>query len=80
IGSITAIIEYTILSLWFLTMAAMVIVMVPKGLTSLQRITEVLEEPIDLIDGDQTLNKTAVSETIAAFNHVQFTYEGAEEP
>ena len=80
IGSITAIIEYTILSLWFLTMAAMVIVMVPKGLTSLQRIEEVLEEPIDLIDGDQTLNKTAESETIAAFNQVQFTYEGAEEP
>lgn len=80
IGSITAIIEYTILSLWFLTMAAMVIVMVPKGLTSLQRIEEVLEEPIDLIDGDQTLNKTAELETIAAFNQVQFTYEGAEEP
>ena len=60
IGSITAIIEYTILSLWFLTMAAMVIVMVPKGLTSLQRITEVLEEPIDLIDGDQTLNNRHV--------------------
>jgi ATP-binding cassette subfamily B protein len=80
IGSITAIIENTILSLWFLTMAAMVIVMVPKGLTSLQRIEEVLEEPIDLIDGDQTLNKSALSETIAAFNHVQFTYEGAEEP
>ncbi len=46
IGSITAIIEYTILSLWFLTMAAMVIVMVPKGLTSLQRITEVLKNQL----------------------------------
>ncbi len=80
IGSITAIIEYTVLSLWFLTMAAMVIVMVPKGLTSLQRIEEVLVHPIDVNDGTQSVHEKGTDTKIASFNDVQFVYEGAEEP
>lgn len=51
IGSLTAISEYTILSLWFLTMAAMVIVMIPKALASLERIGEVLDTQEEIIDG-----------------------------
>lgn len=79
VGSITAIIEYTILSLWFLTMATMVIVMVPRGVTSMQRIEQVLTKPQDLHDGQASLELDADAPIVASFNDVAFTYDGAEE-
>ncbi|GCF94457.1 multidrug ABC transporter ATP-binding protein [Enterococcus florum] len=79
IGSLTAISEYTILSLWFLTMAAMVIVMIPKGLASLERINEVIETEETISDGEQVQFQSAKGEPIAVFDHVEFSYNGAEE-
>lgn len=79
IGSLTAISEYTILSLWFLTMAAMVIVMIPKALASLERIGEVLDTQEEIIDGSKEAFELRENQPIAVFDHVDFAYSGAEE-
>ncbi|WP_379945584.1 ABC transporter ATP-binding protein [Enterococcus devriesei] len=79
IGSLTAISEYTILSLWFLTMAAMVIVMIPKALASLERVGEVLAKEEEIVDGQKVSFEPRVDSPIAVFDHVDFAYSGAEE-
>ena len=79
IGSLTAISEYTILSLWFLTMAAMVIVMIPKALASLERVGEVLNTQEEIVDGPKAAFEKKEDAPIAVFDHVDFAYSGAEE-
>ncbi|MDT2820569.1 ABC transporter ATP-binding protein [Enterococcus devriesei] len=79
IGSLTAISEYTILSLWFLTMAAMVIVMIPKALASLERVGEVLAKEEEIVDGQKVSFEPRADSPIAVFDHVDFAYSGAEE-
>lgn len=79
IGSLTAISEYTILSLWFLTMAAMVIVMIPKALASLERIGEVIDTQEEIVDGPKVTFELKRDAPIAVFDHVDFAYSGAEE-
>ncbi|MFQ7236394.1 MAG: ABC transporter ATP-binding protein, partial [Enterococcus hulanensis] len=79
IGSLTAISEYTVLSLWFLTMAAMVIVMIPKALASLERIGEVLSKEEEIVDGQKESFELKEDAPIAVFDHVDFAYSGAEE-
>lgn len=79
IGSLTAISEYTILSLWFLTMAAMVIVMIPKALASLERIDEVLTKEEEIADGVKVSFELKEDAPIAVFDHVDFAYSGAKE-
>lgn len=80
IGSLTAISEYTVLSLWFLTMAAMVIVMIPKALASLERIGEVLAKNEEITDGKKAQLNLKENEPLVTFKHVDFSYNGAEEP
>lgn len=79
VGSLTAISEYTILSLWFLTMAAMVIVMIPKALSYYERIQTVIQETPEIKDGARQLQPNSES-AIVRFQHVNFSYSGAEEP
>ncbi|MGM0339408.1 ATP-binding cassette, subfamily B, bacterial [Enterococcus sp. AZ007] len=79
IGSLTAISEYTVLSLWFLTMAAMVIVMIPKAWASLERIGEVLNKQEEIVDGAKSSFEWREDRPIAVFDHVDFAYSGAEE-
>lgn len=79
VGSLTAISEYTILSLWFLTMAAMVIVMIPKALSSYERIQMVIQETPEIKDGARQLQPSS-EPAIVRFQHVNFSYSGAEEP
>ncbi|MDR4197046.1 ABC transporter ATP-binding protein, partial [Bacillus cereus] len=50
IGTVTAIVEYSMLTLAYLMTAAMVLVVVPKSMSSLRRIEEVLNQPIAIID------------------------------
>lgn len=80
IGSLTAISEYTVLSLWFLTMAAMVIVMIPKALASLERIAEVLAKTPEISNGEKSTLEMQENAPIAVFDQVDFSYSGAEEP
>lgn len=50
IGTVTAVIEYTLLTLAYLTIAAMVLVVIPRSVASLNRLQEVLSEEIEISD------------------------------
>ncbi|MBF8808136.1 MAG: ABC transporter ATP-binding protein [Enterococcus lacertideformus] len=76
IGIVTAIIEYSMLTLAYLMTAAMVLVVIPKSMSSLQRIEEVLNQPIEIKDPQETISNLQQmdNEIILSFNHVSFSY------
>ena len=80
IGQITAVTEYSIITLSYLILATTTSVTLPKMKSCLNRIEEVLEinpEIKDLnIEKENIKNNTAVVE----FENVSFFYHGAEEP
>lgn len=88
IGQITAVAEYTIITLSYLILAIMSGVTLPKMRACLQRLTEVLDIKPDIQDGgdmgESTIppHKSHVKESGSAveFSHVTFAYPGAEEP
>ena len=84
IGSITAIVEYSLTTIAALIMSSMVLVQMPKAVVSIERIEEVLavtseiKDREDLKDNsyyDNILNQNPISLT---FNDVCFRYKGAE--
>lgn len=80
VGGILAIAEYTIISLGYLTMAAMVVVMIPRALASLERLTEVLAIDVDIKDGEKVVTPSSSKEPLLRFNQVSFSYAEAEDP
>lgn len=82
IGIVTAMVEYAMLTLAYLMTAAMVLVVIPKSLSSLRRIEEILNQPIEISDPQHTqLDKlTMDSETVLSFEHVTFSYTTESEP
>ncbi|MFV0529342.1 MAG: ABC transporter ATP-binding protein, partial [Lachnospiraceae bacterium] len=81
IGSVTAIIEYTIITLMYLIVAAMVLVTIPKAITSVYRIQEVLEHKPEIEDRRGAENQLCgTKKTVVAFRNVSFSYSNAEEP
>lgn len=84
VGSITAVSEYTILMLVYLMMAAMVLVMMPKMVVSLERIQEVLDAVPEIEDEALPENpgqkeRDEIQEKVM-FKNVTFSYKGAEAP
>ena len=84
IGSITAIVEYSLTTIAALIMSSMVLVQMPKAIVSIERIEEVLavtseiKDKEDLKDNsyyEDILNQNPISLT---FNDVCFRYKGAE--
>lgn len=78
IGDLMAFIQYVMLSMFALVMASMMFIMVPRAAVSAKRINEVLEmEPAFFDKGTLMANREQGS---LAFDHVTFSYPGAEEP
>lgn len=78
IGVVTAVIEYSVLTLAYLIMAAMVIVTLPRAIASLHRVNEVLEKTpakSEVLTNTPNIKDEAV---FARFQHVTFAYNGAE--
>ena len=84
IGSITAIVEYSLTTIAALIMSSMVLVQMPKAVVSIERIEEVLtvtseiKDKEDLKDNsyyEDILKQNAISLT---FDNVCFRYKGAE--
>lgn len=48
IGVVTAVVEYSMLTLAYLMIAAMVLVIIPKSFASLRRIEEILQAEIEI--------------------------------
>lgn len=82
IGTVTAIVEYSMLTLAYLMTAAMVLVVVPKSMSSLRRIEELLNQPIEIIDPENpsTASLNMDDEHVLSFEHVSFSYTKDSEP
>lgn len=81
IGDITAVIEYAILVLFFLMMAQMVILTMPRALECCERVRAVLEhtpEIQDLVDKNPDLSNKKNDEVLS-FKDVSFRFADAEE-
>lgn len=80
IGDITAIIEYAMLSLFFLMMAQMVILTLPRALECCNRVGEILDFSPTI--GDRTekrVRENADSKDVLAFCNVSFRFADADE-
>ena len=78
IGDLMAFIQYIMQIMFALIMASMMFVMIPRASVSAKRINEVLEiEPTFLDEGTEKAN---MKNGTLEFEHVSFSYPGAEEP
>ncbi|MHC5228899.1 ABC transporter ATP-binding protein [Enterococcus sp. LJL99] len=82
IGTLSAVVEYSLLTLAYLMIAAMVLVMMPRSFASVQRIEEVLNKTVEITDPESTITKTNEENegALITFNHVSFSYGKADEP
>ncbi|MBD7911408.1 ABC transporter ATP-binding protein [Clostridium cibarium] len=78
VGDIMAIIEYSIIILFFLVMAMMVLINIPRASACSKRILEVLEYTPEIVDEEANIIKPDNIETLE-FKDVTFSYEDAKE-
>ena len=89
IGSITALIEYAMLIMFFLMMAQFALLSVPRALACLERARQVLELAPEIRDpeaGEGAVGRREVSgaagrgaDEVARFSHVSFRFHDADE-
>lgn len=80
IGDITAIIEYAMLSLFFLMMAQMVILTLPRALECCNRVGEVLDFSPTIEDKvNETVSENTDTTTVLSFQNVSFRFQDADE-
>ncbi|BBK78873.1 ABC transporter ATP-binding protein [Clostridium butyricum] len=80
IGQITAVTEYSIITLSYLILATTTSVTLPKMKSCLDRIEEVLEINLEIQDLDMEKKCTKDNYSVVEFENVSFFYSGAEEP
>lgn len=79
IGDITAIIEYAMLALFFLMMAQMVILTLPRALECCDRIGEILDFAPTISDKTAERAEEINSDTVLSFKKVSFRFADADE-
>lgn len=80
IGDITAIIEYAMLSLFFMMMAQMVILTLPRALECCDRIGEILDFSPTIADKTNVYsNENLNNKNVISFKNVSFRYADADE-
>ena len=84
IGSISAVLEYAILILFFVMMAQMVVLTLPRAAACLNRAQQVLEIEPSIVDGKATLGDGAPesadgADVVAVFDHMSFRFDDADE-
>lgn len=80
IGDITAIIEYAMLSLFFLMMAQMVILTLPRALECCNRICEILDFSPTIADtAEKRIDEKKNSKDVLTFQNVSFRFADADE-
>lgn len=79
IGDITAIIEYAMLALFFLMMAQMVILTLPRAMECCDRVGQVLDFSPTIADKVSRKAKENVSENVISFQNVSFCFDDADE-
>ena len=79
IGSISAVVEYAMLIMFYIMMAQFVALMVPRAIVCLQRCSEVIHMQPSIVDGRDGARADAVSDVVAAFEHASFRFDDADE-
>ena len=84
IGSITAIVEYSLTTIATLIMSSMVLVQMPKAVVSIERIEEVLNVTSEIKDKEELKDNSYYEDILKqnpislTFDNVCFRYKGAE--
>lgn len=84
IASISAVLEYALLILFFVMMAQMVVLTLPRAAACLNRAQQVLEIEPSIVDGERTLGDGAPAsggdaDAVAEFDHMSFRFDDADE-
>ena len=79
IGSISAVVEYAMLIMFYIMMAQFVALMVPRAIVCLQRCSEVIHMQPSIVDGRDGVRMDAASDVVAAFEHASFRSDDADE-
>jgi ATP-binding cassette subfamily B protein len=79
IGNLSAFLQYVMLVLFSVMMAALIFVMVPRAAAAAERIVAVLDTDIDLCDPEDAV-EIPNPQGVVEFDDVEFRYPGAEEP
>jgi ATP-binding cassette subfamily B multidrug efflux pump len=79
IGSLSAFMQYVMLVLFSVMMAALMFVMVPRAAAAAERINQVLTTETELCDPDEP-EEIASPRGLIEFRDVEFRYPGAEDP
>lgn len=78
IGDITAVSEYAIWILMYIMMAQMTVLMLPRAMTCIRRISDVLNHQPEIADGTNAL-QPGRDDAVIAFNDVSFVFSDADE-
>ena len=81
IGSISAVLEYAIIILFFVMTAQMVILTLPRAAACLNRAQQVLQIEPSIVDGGRTLDAAASQDddAVAVFDHMSFRFDDADQ-
>jgi ATP-binding cassette subfamily B multidrug efflux pump len=79
IGDLMAFIQYAMQIMFSMFMMTMIFMMIPRASASAVRINEVLAIKSNIHSADNA-QKLQDDQTVVAFNHVTFSYPGAEQP
>lgn len=93
IGSISAVVEYAMIIMYYIMMAQFVALMIPRAIVCLQRCSEVIEKRASIVDGASSLAARAgghgssvgeeghrgADDIVAEFDHVSFRFPDADE-
>ncbi len=84
IGSISAVVEYAMLIMFYIMMAQFVALMIPRALVCLKRCGDVIYKRPRIQDGDRAIvqadgTQAEDADVVAAFNHVSFRFDDADE-
>lgn len=79
IGDITALIEYALLALFYVMMAQMVILTLPRALECCDRVQAVLNHSPEIVDLVSEDKKKTKSDPVLVFDNVRFRFADAEE-
>ena len=78
IGDITAVTEYAILILFYLIMAQMVLILMPRAMICAKRIKEVLDTEPEIVDGERKIVKSN-NDNVIDFKNVTYRFADADE-
>ena len=80
IGDITALTQYAIMILFYIVMAQMVIILIPRAMICVQRISDVLHLAPEIQDGFSSLDKrSSQASDIIRFQNASFRFADASE-